>query len=127
MLPQCLMLLLPDAQLCSTLCNLMDCNPPGNSVHGILQARTLEWLPFPALGDLPGPGIKPTSPVSPALAGRFFTTNTPGKPNKSTYQLVIDSHVIFTIIGNILNGKCFHTLCLVDEAVTLQILYVILF
>ena len=92
-------------------------------------SRQEDWsgLPFPTPGYLPGPGIKPISPVSPALAGRFFTTNIPGKPNKSTYQLVFGSHVIFTIIGNILNGKCFCTLCLVGEAVTLQILYVILF
>ena len=35
-------------QLCPTLCNLMDCNPPGSSVHVILQARILEWgaIPF---------------------------------------------------------------------------------
>ena len=33
-------------------------------------------LPFPPPGDLPDPGIKPTSPVSPALAGRFVTTST---------------------------------------------------
>ena len=32
------------AQLCLPLCNPMDCNPAGSSVHGILQARTLEWL-----------------------------------------------------------------------------------
>ena len=31
------------AQLCLTLCNPMDCSPPGSSVHGILQARVLEW------------------------------------------------------------------------------------
>ena len=31
-------------QLCSTLCNPMDCTPPGSSVHGILQARILEWV-----------------------------------------------------------------------------------
>ena len=30
-------------QLCPTLCNPMDCSPPGSSVHGILQARILEW------------------------------------------------------------------------------------
>ena len=35
------------------------------------------WLPFPTLGDLPDPGIKLTSP---ALVGRFFTTEPPGKP-----------------------------------------------
>ena len=37
-------------------------------------------LPFPPLGDFPNPGIKPESLVSPALAGKFFTTMLPGKP-----------------------------------------------
>ena len=45
------------AQLCLTLCNPMDYCPLGSSVHGILQARILEWLPFPSPGDLPNPGI----------------------------------------------------------------------
>ena len=49
----------------------------GSSVHGILQARLLEWLPFPSSGDLPDSGIEP---VFPALAGGFFTTEPPGKP-----------------------------------------------
>ena len=41
----------------------MDCSPPGFSVYGISQARILGWvLPFPSLGDLPNPGIKPVSP-----------------------------------------------------------------
>ena len=31
-------------QLCPTLSNPMDCSPPGFSVHGILQARILEWV-----------------------------------------------------------------------------------
>ena len=31
------------AQLCPTLCDPMDCSPPGSSVHGIFQARVLEW------------------------------------------------------------------------------------
>ena len=31
-------------QSCPTLCNPMDCSPPGSSVHGILQARVLEWV-----------------------------------------------------------------------------------
>ena len=34
------------AQLCLTLCNSVDCSPPGSSVHGILQARTLVWVAF---------------------------------------------------------------------------------
>ena len=37
-------------------------------------------LPFPSPEDFSNPGIKPTSPVSPALAGGFFTTELPGKP-----------------------------------------------
>ena len=37
-------------------------------------------LPFPTPGALPNPWIEPTSPVSPALAGGFFTTAPPGKP-----------------------------------------------
>ena len=32
------------AQSCPTLCNPMDCSPPGSSFHGILQARILEWI-----------------------------------------------------------------------------------
>ena len=42
-------------------------------------------LPFPVLGDLPNPGIKPTSLVSPALAGRFFTTVPSGKPGLKSF------------------------------------------
>ena len=37
-------------------------------------------LPFPPLEDLPHPGIKPTSPAAPSLAGKFFTTELSGKP-----------------------------------------------
>ena len=55
---------------CLTLCNPMDCSPLGSSIHGILQARTLEWVAMPSSkSDLPDPGIEP---VSPALAGSFF-------------------------------------------------------
>ena len=39
------------AQLCLPLCSPMDCNPPGSSVHGILQARILEWVAIPTPGD----------------------------------------------------------------------------
>ena len=53
----------------------MDCRPPGSSVHGILQARILEWVAISfSSGDLPDPGSKPASLVSPALAGGFFTS-----------------------------------------------------
>ena len=61
-------------QSCLTLCNPMDYSPPGTSVHGILQARILEWVAMPSSEDLSNPGIEPTSLLSPALTGRFFTT-----------------------------------------------------
>ena len=51
----------------------MDYSPTGSSVHGIFQARILEWVAFSFSGDLPDLGIKPMSLASPALALEFFT------------------------------------------------------
>ena len=51
------------AQPCLTLCDPMDCSPPGSSVCGILQARILEWIAIPFSKDLSDPGIKPRSPA----------------------------------------------------------------
>ena len=48
-------------QLCPTLCNPRDCNPPASSVHGILQARILEWVAVPFSKGSPNPGIEPGS------------------------------------------------------------------
>ena len=62
-------------QSCPTPCNPVDSSPPGSSVHdGTLQARILEWVAIHSSGDLPYPGVKSTSPVSPPGALRFFTT-----------------------------------------------------
>ena len=76
------------AQLLShvLLCNPIDCSLPGSLVHGIFQARLLEWK-FPS-GDLPKPGIEPASPVSPALAGGFFSIAAPGKLMVSVRVLI---------------------------------------
>ena len=46
-----------------TPCNPMDCSLPGSSVHGIVQARILEWVAIPFSRDLPNPRIEPKSPV----------------------------------------------------------------
>ena len=54
----------------------MDCSPPGSSLHEILQAEVLEWVAMPSSRDRPHPGIEQVSLISPALAGRFFTTST---------------------------------------------------
>ena len=44
-------------------CNPMACSPQGSAVHGIFQARILEWVAFPSSGDLLNPGIKPMGPA----------------------------------------------------------------
>ena len=61
----------------SDSCDPVDCSPPGSSVHGILQARILEWTSaMSSFRDLPNPGIKLVSLRSPLLADRFFTSST---------------------------------------------------
>ena len=57
------------------LCAPVDCSPPVSSVHGTLQQEHWSGELCPPPGDLPDPGIKPTSPMSPALAGGFLTTS----------------------------------------------------
>ena len=66
----CVMLCLV-AQLCPTLCDPMDCSPPGSSVHGILQSRILEWVAMPSSRGSSQP--RDWTQVS-CIAGKFFTT-----------------------------------------------------
>ena len=51
-------------QSCLTLCDPMDCSLPGSSIHGIFQARVLEWVAISFF---------------PILEVRFLTTGLPGK------------------------------------------------
>ena len=70
------------AQSCPTLCNCMDCSPLGSSVHGDSPGKNTGVGCHAFLrGNLPNPGIEPVSPVAPALAGGFFTSEPPGKPS----------------------------------------------
>ena len=55
----------------------MDSSSTGSSVHGILQARILEWVAVPSPGDLLDPGIEPGSPTSQADS---LPSGPPGKP-----------------------------------------------
>ena len=64
----------------------MDYGLSGSSVYGVSQARILEWLPISFSRDLPDPEIEPVSPV---LAGGFFTTEPPGKPNQDLLLLLL--------------------------------------
>ena len=90
------------AQSCPTLCNPLDYNLPGFSVHGISQARILEWVAISFSRDLPDPGIEPMSPEYPVLAGRFFISVPPGKPRTVVYHpqnnfLVLYSELFITM------------------------------
>ena len=64
-------------QSCPTLCDPMDCSPPGSSIHRNLSQEYWSGLPFPPPEDLPDPGIKLASS---ALPGGFFTIVHQGSP-----------------------------------------------
>ena len=112
-------ILLLVTQSCLTLCDPMDCSPSGSSVHGILQARILEWVAIPFSRGcswywdwawvsctagrfftvwathqiICTNKLFPTQwlnwgLMSPALAGRFFTTDQPGKPLYNVYYIL---------------------------------------
>ena len=63
-------------QLCLTLCDPMDCSCQAPLSMGFSRQESWSGLPCPPSGTLPNLGIEPTSLMSPALAGRFFTTST---------------------------------------------------
>ena len=56
---------------------------------GFFKQEYWNGLPCPSPGDLPDPGTEPASPVVPALAGRFLTTEPPGKPIRNTFATQI--------------------------------------
>ena len=73
------------AQLCLTLCNPMDCSPQAPLSMEFSRQKYWSGLPCPIPGDLPDPGIEPSSLEfleSLALAGGFFTTAPPGEASK---------------------------------------------
>ena len=89
------------SQSCPIICDPIDCSLPGSSVHGISQARILEWVPV----SFSDPGIEPTSLAFP---GRFFTTEPPGKlypaspgPLKGNTRLLLMAGTwrVYAIIG----------------------------
>ena len=64
-------------QSCLTLCDPVDCSPPGSSVHGILQARILERAAMSSSRDLPEPGLNLGLPHEQADS---LPSETVGKP-----------------------------------------------
>ena len=73
LIPLCFCLVLSRVRLCDPV----DCSPPGSSVHGISQARILEWV---AISFSRGSSWAQDGTHISCLAGRFFTTKPQGKP-----------------------------------------------
>ena len=71
------------AKSCSTLWDTMDCRLPGSSIHGISQARILEWVAISFSRGSSQP--RDQTPVS-CIADGFFTTEPPGKPQRRDIQ-----------------------------------------
>ena len=87
-------------QLCPTLCNPVDCSLPGFSVHGILQARTLEWVAVYFSRGFSKP--RDWTQVS-CLAGRLFTISATREARVylytwSTYVVIILNQVLFCVL-----------------------------
>ena len=97
-------------QSCPTLGDPMDCSLPGSSIHGILQARIVDWVAMPSPENLPDPGMEPMSLISPALAVRFFRTRATWKAficirhmSKSTRERN-GSPLQYSCLGNPMDG-----------------------
>ena len=96
-------------QLCPTIGNPMVCSPPGSSVHGILQARILQWVAMPSSRGSFWPGTEPVSLMSLALADGFITTST-------VWQLMLSVSCV-----NFREIVCTHTNVLVNMYVWMYV------
>ena len=85
-------------QLCLTLSDPVDCSSPGSSVHGILQARILEWVAMPFSRGSSWPrDLTSLSLTSHALTGRFFIT-------RATWEALNSKSALLCTIWNFISG-----------------------
>ena len=82
-----------------------DCSSTGSSVHGILQARKLEWVAAPSSRGSSWPRDQTMPLSSPALAGRLFTTEPAGKPHDSISTLL---YVVKDVSAELEKGPVFY-------------------
>ena len=68
-------------QSCPTLCDPMDCSPPGSSVHGLLQARILEWVAMPSSRGPSQPSDRTSVSLAPALQADSLLLSHQGSPH----------------------------------------------
>ena len=89
-----------DTKSCLTRCDPMNVARQVPLSMGFPKQEYWSGQPFPSPGDLPDPGIKPACPVSPALAGGFFTTEPAGRPIAPTHWRLLKHFRLFT------HGSC---------------------
>ena len=91
-------------QSCLTLCDSAECNLPGSSTDGIVQARIGEWVVISFPRDLPGTGM---DPASPALAGGFFTTSSTWEAQFAFYSVYLCFLMMKeTLLGAVVYSSC---------------------
>ena len=78
-----------DAELCPTLCDPMDHRWPGFSVHGVFQARILEWI---AISSSRGSSPPRDRTCDSCIDNSFFTTESPGRPYPRPFFSVLIPH-----------------------------------
>ena len=101
-------------QSCLTHCDLMDCSPPGSSVHGVLQERILEWAAIPFSRGSSWPRDRTHISWGSCTAGGFFTLEPLGKPqdNDSIYcilprpETTLFQGTFHAKMGSIKDRKC---------------------
>ena len=84
-------------QSCSTFCNPMGYSPPGSTLHGIFQGRTLEWVAMLFSRGPSQPRDRTHVSCGSCIVGGFFTTEPPGKPMPH-WQLFIMHRIYITFI-----------------------------
>ena len=74
-------------QSCLTLCDAMDCSPPGSLSMGFSRQEYCNGLPCSPPGDLPNPGMEPTSLNITCTGSGFLPLAPPGKPRVFTIDI----------------------------------------
>ena len=93
--------------MCPTLCDLVDCSPPGSSIHGILYTRILEWIAIPFSRE--STQLRDQTWVS-CIPGRFFIA----WANREAQQLIFNIQKWFYVLleggkSAFINIKYFHS------------------
>ena len=108
-------------QSCPTLCDTLDCSLPGSSVHGILQARILEWVAIPFFRGSSLTSQPRDQTWASHIAGRFLPSEPPGKPAhpiSSTNKLLLPSRPPFLSVKEW--GNLSHSLKLHKAAISIK-------